>query len=72
MKTILNAASAVKELSFFHHWNSVETSFMNMLSYDSPGKLWNDPPLIATEIIPSPTVSENVLKKHLKRHQESQ
>ena len=32
----------------------------------SPGKLWNDPPQIATEIISSPTVSESVIENILK------
>ena len=32
----------------------------------------NDPPQIATEIISSPTVSESVIEKHIKSHQESQ
>ena len=38
----------------------------------SPGNLWNNPPLIATEIIPSPVVSENIVEQHTKSHEESQ
>ena len=38
----------------------------------SPGNLWNNPPLIATEMIPSPVVSENIVEQHTKSHEESQ